>query len=63
MKNWSVDTKKLAKNKDKLAVWKIEQLVNFGLSKEKIKAKELKKYWSVLNIDPFKRKFLSLFVD
>ena len=63
MKNWSVDTKKLAKNKDKLAVWKIEQLVNFGLGKEKIKEKELKKYWSILNIDPFKRKFLSLFVD
>ena len=62
MKNWSTDTKKLKKNKDKFAIWKLEQLVNFGLGKEKIKRSELKKYWNIINIDPLKRKFLSLFV-
>ena len=42
MKNWSTDTKKLKKNKDKFAIWKLEQLVNFGLGKEKIIRSELK---------------------
>jgi len=62
MKNWSTNTKKLRKNKDKFAVWKLEQLVNFGLGKSKIKKRELKKYWNIINIDEAKRKFLSLFV-
>lgn len=62
MKNWSTDIKKLRKNKDNYAIWKLEQLVNFGLGKEKIKKNQLKKYWNVIDIDPFKRKFLALFV-
>jgi len=62
MKNWSTNTKELRKNKDKFAVWKLEQLINFGLGKKKLKLGELKKYWSVINIDPGKRKFLELFV-
>lgn len=62
MKNWSTDTKELSKDKDKFAVWKLEQLINFGLGKEKLKLSELKKYWNVINIDPAKRRFLALFV-
>ena len=62
MKNWSTNTKKLKKDKDKFAIWKLEQMVNFGLSGKKIKKSELKKYWKVIDIDPAKRKFLSLFI-
>ncbi|KKQ23758.1 MAG: hypothetical protein US35_C0001G0002 [Parcubacteria group bacterium GW2011_GWA2_37_10] len=62
MKNWSTNTRKLRKDKEKFAIWKLEQMVNFGLGKKKIKKSELKKYWKVINIDPAKRKFLSLFV-
>jgi len=62
MKNWSTNTKKLKGNKDKFAIWELEQLVNFGLGKKRIKKRELKKYWSIINIDSSKRKFLSLFV-
>jgi hypothetical protein len=62
MKNWSTNTKKLRKDKDKFTIWKLEQLVNFGLGKKKIKKSELKKHWKVINIDLAKRKFLSLFV-
>ena len=62
MKNWSTDTKKLRKDKDKFAIWKLEQLVNFGLGKKKIKKSELKKYWNIIDIDSAKRKFLALFV-
>ena len=62
MKNWSTDTKKLKKNKEKFIIWKLEQMINFGLGGEKIKESDLKKYWKIINIDPAKRNFLSLFV-
>lgn len=60
MYNWTVDEKKLGKNIEKYAIWKLEQLVNFGLNGEKIKKKELKKYWSKLQIDPARKNFLQL---
>jgi len=62
MKNWSTDTSELQKNTEKFSIWRLEQLINFGLGEEKIDRDELKKYWDVVKIDPFKRKFLSLFV-
>ena len=62
MYNWSTDTKKLKKNKEKYTIWKLEQLVNFGLSGEKISGKDLKKYFNKINIDPLRRKYLSLLI-
>lgn len=62
MRNWSTDIKKLKKNREKFAIWKLEQMVNFGLGGKKIKKSELKKHWKIINIDPAKRKFLSLFI-
>ena len=62
MKNWSTNTKKLRRNKDKFTIWKLEQLINFGLGKKKIKKSELKKYWNIIDIDSSKRKFLALFI-
>ena len=62
MKNWSTDVSKLQKNTEKFSIWRLEQLINFGLGEEKIDRDELKKYWDVVKIDPFKRKFLALFV-
>ena len=60
MYNWSTDEKTLSKDKEKHAIWKIEQMVNFGLNGEKINAADLSKYWSKLNIDPSRKKFLNL---
>ena len=62
MKNWSTDTSDLQKNTEKFSAWRLEQLINFGLGKEKIDLDELRKHWDAVNIDPYKRKFLSLFV-
>ena len=62
MRNWSTDTKNLRKNKDKFAVWKLEQLINFGLGKDKIKIDDLRKYWNILEIDPSKKEFLKFFM-
>ncbi|MBI1755264.1 hypothetical protein HY250_01590 [Candidatus Azambacteria bacterium] len=61
MYNWSVDERELLrKDKKRYAVWKLEQMVNFGLGGKKIDAWLLKKYWNVIAIDPSRRKFLAL---
>jgi len=63
MYNWSTDEKKLAKNKEQYAIWKLEQKINFGLNGKKLKEKELKKYWSKIEIDPDRKKFLALLIN
>jgi hypothetical protein len=35
-------------------------MVNFGLDKEKLSARELKKYWPKLRLDPNKKKYLAM---
>jgi hypothetical protein len=63
MYNWSTDLKKLQKYPEKFKIWKLEQLINFGLGDEKIDEKELKKYFSKLRIDPLKRRFLKTLIS
>lgn len=59
MNNWSVDIKQLKKDKKLYTVWHLEQLVNFGLGKEKIKENDLRANWSKLQLDPKKKNYLS----
>lgn len=59
MYNWSTRTSEFKKNKKEYTVWKLEQLINFGLNKKKINRKELKKYWKSITIDPKKSHYLS----
>lgn len=63
MYNWSTDEKKLKKDPEKYAIWKLEQMINFGLGGEKIKKIEIKKYLSKINIDPARRRFLELILN
>ena len=60
MHNWSVDEKALKKDPEQYAIWKLEQMVNFGLQGEKLSATLLKKYWTKLHLDPKKKRALSL---
>ncbi len=60
MYNWSVDLKKLNKNPKMAVIWKLEQIINFGLNGAKLNKNLLKKYWQKVNIDPARRKFLKL---
>ena len=60
MHNWSTNEGMLKRDPEKYAIWKIEQMVNFGLDGEKINGADLKKYWSRLTIDPARRKFLDI---
>lgn len=63
MYNWSVDTTQLKRFPEKYRIWKLEQLINFGLGKEKISTKHLLKYFNKLKIDPLKKKFLKLLLS
>lgn len=63
MLNWSVDTKKLSQYPQKYTVWKLEQLINFGLNGKKLKLSELKKYFHKLVIDPLKKKYISFLLS
>ncbi len=60
MYNWSVNEQELKKYPEQYAIWRLEQMVNFGLGEEKIHEKDLKKYWNKMNIDPSRKKFLSI---
>ena len=60
MYNWSVDLGKLGKNSEKAKIWKLEQIVNFGLNNEKLDRNLLKKYWGKLCLDPSRKKFFNL---
>ena len=58
MHNWSTDTHELKKHPTQYAIWRLEQLINFGLGKTKLNKRALKKYWPKLHLDPKKKKFL-----
>ena len=58
MYNWSTDTKILKKDPVQFAIWKLEQLINFGLKNEKIDKKTLAKYFNKIKIDPDKKNYL-----
>lgn len=63
MYNWSVDLKALGKYPKKYKLWKLEQLINFGLGKEKIKRSDLKRYLEKVSIDPQKKKYLKFLLS
>ena len=60
MYNWSVMGEQLKNDTEKYTIWRLEQLINFGLSGEKINRQDLEKYWLKINIDPDRRKFLDI---
>lgn len=63
MYNWSIQDEGLKKNKEKYTIWKLEQLVDFGLDGQKIDKNELKEYWSKINIDPARRRFFEILLN
>lgn len=59
MYNWSTDTQKLSQHPEQFTIWKLEQLINFGLNGEKLNREQVKKYFDKLKLDPQKKKYLS----
>lgn len=59
MYNWSVDEQKFKKeDPEGYKIWKLEQMINYGLGGGKINEKLVKKYWKKLFLDPETKKFL-----
>lgn len=58
MYNWSTDIGVLSKDRDKYEVWKLENGINFGMEGKKISVSKLQKYWTMLSLDPNKKKYL-----
>lgn len=59
MHNWGVDEKQLKKDKKQHTIWRLEQMVNFGLDGKKLNEQKLKENWPKLRLDPKKKSFLS----
>ena len=52
MRNWSVDTTCLQENAEALAIWRLQQQLNYGLAQgEKLSAQDLRTYLPRLKID------------
>lgn len=62
MFNWNTNTKNWDKTSDSYRIWRLEQLINYGLNGEKLSFRELAKYWTHLHLDPKKRRVLSLWI-
>ena len=62
MHNWSVDTKELKKDKEKYTIWKLEQLINYGLDGEKLDERQVRKYWKKLRLDPIYGKYIKFLI-
>ena len=61
MYNWSTDEEKLKKeNPEKYKLWKITQLINYGLDGEKLDKLEVKKVWPKIKdqLDPYKARVI-----
>ncbi len=59
MYNWSTDEKKFkSEAPEGYKIWRLDQLINYGLSGEKINADELKKYWNKIDIDQPTKEYL-----
>ena len=58
MYNWSVDVKRFKQDEERFLIWKLDQLINFGLGGEKLNRRLVMKYWNRLHIDPSRRRFL-----
>lgn len=62
MKNWSTNEEFLKKYPEKYNIWKLEQLINFGLGNEKLSLQNVKDNINKLAIDPLKKRYLKFLI-
>jgi hypothetical protein len=58
MYNWTVDERELRKHPERYTIWKLEQMINFGLDGARISGELLRQFWSKLRVDPARRRYL-----
>ena len=64
MYNWNTDTTELKKDPKEYKLWKLTQLINYGLDGEKLEKKEVKESWSKIEdrLDPYKKRALEYLI-
>lgn len=62
MYNWNTDISSFDKKKSESIIWKLNQLINFGLNGEKINFNLVRKYWRKLSLDLNRKKFLKALI-
>lgn len=59
MYNWSVDEEKFKKADPKsYKIWRLEQMINYGLGEDKLNERQVRKHWARLFMDAPTRKYL-----
>lgn len=58
MYNWNTDISSFDKKSPEYTIWKLNQLINYGLNGEKINFDLVRKYWRKLSLDIDRKKFL-----
>lgn len=59
MHNWSVDEKTFKKlDPEGYKIWRLQQLINYGLDGERLDKKEVKRYWNRLYLDHLTKSYL-----
>lgn len=59
MYNWSIDEEKFKEaDPEGYEIWKLEQMINWGLGDDKLNEKLLRRHWKKLFLDPIKKQFL-----
>jgi len=59
MYNWSIDEEKFKKaDPEGYKIWRLEQMINWGLGEDKLNEKLLRRYWKKLFLDPLKKNYL-----
>jgi len=63
--NWSTDEKKFKKeNPKEYRLWRLTQLINYGLDGEKLDRKEVTKVWPKIKdrLDPYKKRAIEYLI-
>jgi len=62
MYNWNTDISVLKNSGESYTIWKLNQMINYGLGNEKLDLKLVKKYWKSLDLDSKRKKFLKFII-
>lgn len=62
MYNWNTDISSFDKKSPEYTIWKLNQLINYGLNGEKINFDLARKYWRKLSLDLERKKFLKALI-
>jgi hypothetical protein len=63
MRNWTIDVSQFDKKSPEYEIWRLEQLINFGLNKDKISKESLQKNLEKLHLDPSKKKYMKFLLS